>query len=355
MKLLLYSLLLGLLLSGLSFGQATLTQVVAASGPLQTGFAVVTPVGGTGPGLSVSETFGQQIGASLFQASVVASPPVTLTDVVINVNPQTGSNTGVAIVNPNTAAATVTLSAGNQQGAAIATRTITIGPQQQISAFVTELFPGNPTFLQGITGLLFISSNVPIGVLGLAFSGGTFSSLPVAGQLNGTTANNTGTPVTATSNGVTITSTSSVVGTSFAPLTPSFNGVPTPPTLLPPPTANTPPGTGPITGSGNTLVTSTGIFPVFTTTALPVASTASVSFGIPQLSPGVGGAGALLLPQVATGGGWVTQITIANTSTVAETVRVDFFNPAGGQLATSSGSSISTITIAPGGVATLTL
>ena len=165
---LLCSFLLGLVVSGFSFGQVTPTQAATAAGQLQTGFAVVTPIAGTGAGLSVSETFGHQIGTNLFQASVLASPPVTLTDIVLNVNPQSGSNTGIAIVNPNTTAATITLTAGNQQGAAIATRTIAVGPQQQISEFVSQLFPDSPTILQGVTGLLFISSNVPIGVVGLA-------------------------------------------------------------------------------------------------------------------------------------------------------------------------------------------
>jgi hypothetical protein len=111
----------------------------------------------------------------------------------------------------------------------------------------------------------------------------------------------------------------------------------------------------PIAGSGGVLVTSTGTVPAFTTT-LPVATTVtSAGFGVPQLSVGVGGAGALLLPQVATGGGWVTQITIANTSSVAQTVRVDFFNADGAQLTTPFGSTVPSIVIAPGGVATLTL
>ena len=64
MKLLLYSFLLITLIGGLSFGQVTLTLGSANAGPLQTGFAVVTPVAGIGEGLSVSETFGEQIGSN---------------------------------------------------------------------------------------------------------------------------------------------------------------------------------------------------------------------------------------------------------------------------------------------------
>jgi hypothetical protein len=365
MKLLVYSFILGLivtvLISVLSFGQVTPAQSAAASGPLQTGWAVITPVTGTGDGLSVSEVFGQQIGGNLFQASVLNSPPVTLTDVVLNVNLANGTNTGIAIVNPNASTATVALNARNQLGAEVATRTITIGAHGQISDFATQLFPGDPNFIQGITGLLFISSDIPIGVLGLTFSGGTFASLPVASQLSTTNSviatssvpqtitvpvtTTITTPVVTTSNGVTITSVTPA--TAFSPVTPSFNGVPTPPTLLPPPTANTPPTTAvPITGIPTSIVTSTGTVPAFAATT----TTSAAILVFPQVTAGVGGTGSSLLPQVATGGGWVTQITIANTSPVSQAVRVDFFNPFGAPLATSAGSSIPSMVIAPGGV-----
>jgi hypothetical protein len=367
MKLLVYSFILGLIITVLSFGQVTSAQLAAASGPLQTGWAVVTPISGTGDGLSVSETFGQEIGGNLFQASVLNSPPVTLTDIVLNVDPANGSNTGIAIVNPNPSTATVTLNARNQLGAEVATRTITIGAHGQISDFATQLFPGDPNFIQGFTGLLFISSDAAVGVLGLNFSGGTFASLPVASQLSTTNSviatssvpqtitvpvtTTITTPVVTTSNGVTITSVTPA--TAFSPVTPSFNGVPTPPTLLPPPTANTPPTTAvPITGIGTSLVTSTGTTPAFAT-ATTTTMVATLAF--PQISAGVGGTGSALLPQVATGGGWVSQITIANTSPVSQTVRLDFFNPFGAPLATSAGATIPSVVIAPGGVVTFSL
>jgi hypothetical protein len=370
MKLLLSAFILGLSITGLVFGQVTVTETVVNTGPLQTGFAVVTPVAGTGEGLSVSETFGEQIGANLFQTSVLGSPLVTLTDVVVSVDSTNGFNTGVAMVNPNLSLANVTLTLGNQQGATIGTRTITIGAHQQISEFATELFSGDPNVAQGLTGLLFISSDMPIGVVGLAFSGGTFTALPVASQLSGnnviTTQTAAGSIATATRP---VTSTFGLIAvpvttptTVSAPLTPTFNGVPTPPTLLPPPVIPIFPTT-PITGSAIPLVTSTG--PVtgtqFTTT--PVSSFAlatqnvvpSFTFTFPQLIAGVGGTGALLLPQVATGGGWTSQITIANTSATTQTVRVDFLNPLGGPLPSSLGSTVPNIVIPPGGVATLRL
>ena len=371
MKLLLSALILGLSVSALVFSQVT---VVVNTGPLETGYAVVTPISGTGDGLSVSETFGEQIGANVFQASVLGSPLVTLTDVVVVVDQTNGANTGVAIVNPNASGANVLLSLRNQLGATIATRAITVAGHAQISEFVTELFPGDPNVAQGTTGLLFISSDVPVGIVALAFAGGTFTALPVAAQLSG---NNVITPQTANA---TIATTTVPVASTFgvtpvtvgttpvtivsAPLTPTFNGVPTPPTLLPPPINPIPPvvPTTPITGSAIPLVTSTGavtgsqfVTPVssFANTTQSVVS--STFFTFPLVVAGVGGPGALLLPQVATGGGWTTQITIANTSPVTQTVRVDFFNVVGGPLVSTLGSTVPNIVIPPGGVATLRL
>jgi hypothetical protein len=60
-----------------------------------------------------------------------------------------------------------------------------------------------------------------------------------------------------------------------------------------------------------------------------------------------------LLPQVATGGGWVSTIAIANTSTVPQLVRVDFFSADGGPLALPIGSTVTNILVPAGGVVTL--
>src|SRR5437870_5331115 len=144
MKLLLYSFVVGLLICSLSFAQATLTQSAVTNTTLQSGYAVITPLTGTGEGLSVTEIFGQQAGAIFSQASVVASPLVTLTDVVVNVNTAAGLNTGIAIVNPNNSPSVLTFTLRNSQGGTVATRSITIGGHQQVSRFVTELFAGEP-------------------------------------------------------------------------------------------------------------------------------------------------------------------------------------------------------------------
>src|SRR5262245_35854512 len=165
----------------LSFGQVTISGVNV----IQTGFVVVTPLyGGGGPGLNVSETLVTRLSGSFVQSSVLPSPLVTFTSIVVNFDSNTAVNTAVAIVNPNGGAAVVTLTLRDQSGRLVGIRNITIGGEQQLSRFANQLFPRLEDLSEPFEGLLFFSSNLPIGVLGLAFNGASFSSLPVASQLN---------------------------------------------------------------------------------------------------------------------------------------------------------------------------
>ena len=346
MKLLLYAFVLAVIAAGLSYGQATLTQIPVSAETLQTGFAVITPLSGREEGLSVSEVFAEQIDRNLFQTSVVASPLITLTGVGVSANPAAALDIGIAIVNLNASPAEVTFNLRDQQGVTTAAATMTIEARQQISRFVTEIFFGNPAFPQPLTGLMFISSDLPVAVVALAFNGPGFTALPVASQLS-------------TNNVFTMASPSF---STTIPATPTFNGVPT---LLPIPTLTSPSLPVPIAGSTTSLVTSTGLFTAGTQfSAAPAVrgvststfgAAPSLTFVFPQLAFGVGGTGALVLPQVVTGGGWGTQITIANTLPFSQTVRVDFFNPLGSPLVLPFGSTISDIVIGPGGVVAIVL
>src|SRR5213594_150544 len=330
MKLFLYSFALAVIAAGLSYGQATLTQIPVSAGTLQTGFAVITPLSGTGGGLTVSEDFAEQIDRSFCLTSVVASPLITLTGVAVNANPAAALDIGIAIVNPNASPAAVTFNLRDQQGLTTAAATMTIDARQQISRFVTEIFFGNPAFPQPLTGLLFISSDVPVAVVALAFNGPGFAALPVASQLS---ANNV------------FTVASPFFSTPTIPATATFNGLP-PLSPIPP------------------LTTSTGLFTAGTQfsapavqgvlTSTPIA-VSPFTFAFPQLVFGVGGTGALVLPQVVTGGGFGTQITIANTFPFSQTVRIDFFNPLGSPLVLPFGATVSDIVIAAGGVVTIVL
>ena len=80
---------------------------------------------------------------------------------------------------------------------------------------------------------------------------------------------------------------------------------------------------------------------------------ADVVFVFPEITTGVGGVAAQLLPQVASGGGWFTTIAIANTSSADQVVRADFFNSLGGPLLLPFGSRLTGIVVPAGGVVTL--
>jgi hypothetical protein len=90
---------------------------------------------------------------------------------------------------------------------------------------------------------------------------------------------------------------------------------------------------------------------------LPVTGLSSATTVFPAVAPAVGGAGALLLPQFATGGGWATELILANSGTGSLTVRVDLFKNDGMPLtATLNGetaSSFTNLVIPAGGVLTL--
>jgi hypothetical protein len=84
---------------------------------------------------------------------------------------------------------------------------------------------------------------------------------------------------------------------------------------------------------------------------LPVTNL-STPAPIPQISAGIGGPGAILLPQFVAGGGWGTEIVIVNTGTTSQAVRVDLFKPDGTALkATLNGTTASSFTdiVIPGG------
>ncbi len=86
---------------------------------------------------------------------------------------------------------------------------------------------------------------------------------------------------------------------------------------------------------------------------LPVTSL-SAGAPVPAIASGVGGPGAVLLPQFAAGGGWASQIVIANTGTTSLTARLDLFKPDGTPLSAAlngrTASSFLDLTIPANGV-----
>ncbi|MBI4474827.1 MAG: hypothetical protein HY646_19300, partial [Acidobacteria bacterium] len=86
---------------------------------------------------------------------------------------------------------------------------------------------------------------------------------------------------------------------------------------------------------------------------LPVTNLAPSSGPIPTIGS-AGGAGAVLLPQFAAGGGWATEIVMMNTGTSSLTVRLDLFKQDGTPLTAAlngqSASSFTNLVIPAGGV-----
>ena len=87
--------------------------------------------------------------------------------------------------------------------------------------------------------------------------------------------------------------------------------------------------------------------------------TTNLSTPVPlsEVAPGVGGASAVILPHFAAGGGWASEIVLANTSATSLVVRVDIFGRNGSPLTVTlndqTQSSFQNLTIPAGGVVVL--
>ncbi len=111
-------------------------------------------------------------------------------------------------------------------------------------------------------------------------------------------------------------------------------------------------------GSGNLPVSVIGLrFRGANFSTLPITNLGGNSGPLPVIATGVGGPGAVLLPQFAAGGGWATELVLANTGTSSLTVRVDLFKSDGTALRTTlngqTASSFTGLTIPAGGVVVL--
>src|SRR5262249_30414243 len=96
-----------------------------------------------------------------------------------------------------------------------------------------------------------------------------------------------------------------------------------------------------VTGPGFGL----GVAPTF---AVPLPFTGPTSVFRPVPAPTtavIGGPGSLIFPQIVRGGGWFTELSIANITNTIVVVRVDFFGPHGELM-----GSLPSVSISPGTV-----
>jgi hypothetical protein len=236
--------------------------------PVETGWAVVTPVSGTG--MVVFETLGLRRTAETTQTGLIPGALTTNAVLFVSSSGRLNRNLGVAVANPNSTSVSITLTLRRDDGTTAATRTLTIPPLQQISQFTTELFAGQSVTPADFMGTMTITSTGGgVAVIGLRFrsyvTGANFSTVPVTS----------------------------------------------------------------LSGAG----------------------------AVPTIAAGIGGAGAVVLPQFAANGGWATQIVIANTSTASLTVRVDIYRPDGTALRAAlngqTNNAFTNIVIPAGGVVSL--
>ena len=235
------------------------------NGPVQAGFAIITPLAPTaGAGITVFTNFGTKHSDDSQQAGILPPGLTTSAVVFVSANGRVSRSLGVAIVNPDDDNADVTMTLHYEDGTPLGTKTFTIEGHHQIAKLVTEVYADE--IPRDLTGTLSITSTSPVAIAGLRFSGGNLSTWPMTNLL---------------------------------------------------------PFSGPL----------------------------------PSPSTGVGGAGAVLLPQFVAGGKWATEIVIANTGTAEISVRLDLFKQNGMALETKlngiNASNFTNLTIPAGGVITI--
>jgi len=234
-------------------------------GPIQAGFAIITPFTAAASGsMTVYSNFGIKDSDGFQQAGILPPGLTTSAVVLVSASGRLSRSLGVAIVNPDNGNADVTMTLHDEGGTQLGTKTFTVEGHHQIAKLVTEVYTGE--LPRDLTGTLSMTSTSPVAIVGLHFSSGNLSTLPITNLL-------------------------------------PFSG------------------------------------------------------RLPSPSTGVGGAGAVLLPQFVVGGKWATQIVIANTGTADIIVRLDLFKQDGTALETklngTNASTFTNLTIPAGGVITI--
>ena len=152
--------------------------------PVSVGYAVITATNGFGPtgvggGMIAFETLGLRSQVPALQAGVLPATMTNRLNVFANASIQVSRNVGVAITNPANTAATVTMTLRNASGTVTAVNSISLGPLQQTSKYISEFFANVVNILPDFAGTLTITSNTPVGVLAVLFNGTTFTSIPI--------------------------------------------------------------------------------------------------------------------------------------------------------------------------------
>jgi hypothetical protein len=149
------------------------------TGPIQSGYVIITPDAGSSPPLAVL-TYGMVSGGVVQSQAAILPTSLTMDSTLqLDVLPGIGRNVGMAIANASGTAATITLTIRNEDGVPIGSATsFSIPAGQQVSRFVTELLPP-ATLGAAFRGSVNVQSSESVSLIGLRFSGIVFSTLPI--------------------------------------------------------------------------------------------------------------------------------------------------------------------------------
>ncbi len=171
-------------------GMVKFTTTGSAPGtPLQYGSVVVTTTSGALPEGAVIFSRYNAAGGLASQAGVLNSPVTRNARMYVEKsNSPLTRNTGVAMVNPNAAAATIQLNLINLDGTFTANNTITLGPNAHVKGFIDEaaiMGAASSTIPAEFEGVLTITSDEAIAPVTLRLTTNQrgedlYSSLPVA-------------------------------------------------------------------------------------------------------------------------------------------------------------------------------
>jgi hypothetical protein len=148
--------------------------------PFVQGYAVVTPAGVISPGTLVAfETFGWRSEVPALRASVQPAMMTTRTVLFAGAGIRLSRNVGVAISNPGSTDAVVTMTLRRATGIVTAQKTITVVARQQVARFVSDFFADVPALPADLDGTLTLTSNTPVAVVALRFTGTRLSTIPL--------------------------------------------------------------------------------------------------------------------------------------------------------------------------------
>lgn len=158
-------------------------QIRAQAGSLREGYVIVTPTFGDQTRLSAFETFRYRGSSGSSQASVTESTLATNASIFVTSDVLSERNSALALVNPGSTGVQVTLTLYRGNVSVLDSNRISVPAGQQVTYYITELFPHNLEVQTGFVGLLNIVSSSPVGIVGLRFQDSDFSTVPLIRNL----------------------------------------------------------------------------------------------------------------------------------------------------------------------------